>query len=184
MGITATNVSLAGEYAVLSQLFLRGFIANVTLGNAKGVDILVFNPVTRKMIRIEVKTRNSGKNKPYEKREFGRVEGEWQVSESSESLTDENLFYCFVNASNETHSFEFYIVPSSVVAENLIGRRRYKESKGQKKNGKWRWFRFGNKQNTYPSKTPPSDEYREPWDLLQKGRLRACTPGMNRRQGL
>ena len=33
------QVSLAGEFAVLSQLFFRGFDASLTLGNTKGVDI-------------------------------------------------------------------------------------------------------------------------------------------------
>jgi hypothetical protein len=139
----------------------------VTLGNAKGVDILVFNPVTEKMCRIEVKTRNGAKNQPYDKRRFGPVEGEWQVSAISESLTDQSLFYCFVNASNEVYSFEFYVVPGSVVAKYLFDRRRYKESIGEKEDGKWRWFRFGKKGNNYPSKTPFSDDYREQWALLK-----------------
>jgi hypothetical protein len=39
--ISKNQVSLAGEFAVLSQLALRGFDANMTLGNTKGVDILV-----------------------------------------------------------------------------------------------------------------------------------------------
>jgi hypothetical protein len=46
----------------LSQLLLRGFVANVTLSNTKGVDILAFNRQTQKMFRIEVKTKNSAKN--------------------------------------------------------------------------------------------------------------------------
>ena len=38
--ISHNQVSLAGEFAVLSQLALRGYDANLTLGNTKGVDIL------------------------------------------------------------------------------------------------------------------------------------------------
>ena len=33
------NVSLAGEFAVLAQLALRGYVANMTLGRAKGDDL-------------------------------------------------------------------------------------------------------------------------------------------------
>ena len=38
-----TQIGLAGEYYVLAQLSARGFIATLTLGNTKGVDILVTN---------------------------------------------------------------------------------------------------------------------------------------------
>ena len=38
--------SLAGEFAALSQLALRGYDANMTLGRTKAVDILVSNPAT------------------------------------------------------------------------------------------------------------------------------------------
>ena len=34
---------LAGEYYVLAQLTARGINASLTLGNTKGVDILVYN---------------------------------------------------------------------------------------------------------------------------------------------
>ncbi len=44
--INSNSVSLAGEFAVLSQLALRGYDANMTLGRTKGVDILVSNPKT------------------------------------------------------------------------------------------------------------------------------------------
>ena len=44
--ITRNSVSLAGEFAALSQLALRGYDANMTLGRTKSVDILVSNPAT------------------------------------------------------------------------------------------------------------------------------------------
>ena len=50
------SVSLAGEFAVLSQLALRGYDANMTLGRTKSVDILVSDPVNLKMYKLEVKT--------------------------------------------------------------------------------------------------------------------------------
>ncbi len=40
------SFALAGEFAVLSELALRGYDANMTLGHTKGVDILVSNPRT------------------------------------------------------------------------------------------------------------------------------------------
>lgn len=38
------SISLAGECYVLAQLYLRGFVANLTLGKQKGFDILVLYP--------------------------------------------------------------------------------------------------------------------------------------------
>jgi hypothetical protein len=54
--IHKNDVFLAGEYAVLAQLALRGYVANMTLGRTKGIDILVANPNTGRMRKIEVKT--------------------------------------------------------------------------------------------------------------------------------
>ncbi|MBI5554217.1 MAG: hypothetical protein HY917_05790, partial [Candidatus Diapherotrites archaeon] len=48
--------NLAGEFAVLSQLAIRGLVGTLTLGNTKGVDILVLNSETNKMFKLEVKT--------------------------------------------------------------------------------------------------------------------------------
>src|SRR6266481_4098994 len=42
--LNKNSVSIAGEYAVLSQLAARGYDANMTLGRTKGVDILVSDP--------------------------------------------------------------------------------------------------------------------------------------------
>ena len=40
---------LAGEYAVLSQLMLKGFDAGLTLGKTKSIDILAHYPETGKI---------------------------------------------------------------------------------------------------------------------------------------
>lgn len=56
--INSNSVSLAGEFAVLSQLALRGYDANMTLGRTKGVDILVSNPKTGRMLKLEVKKQS------------------------------------------------------------------------------------------------------------------------------
>ena len=50
------SIALAGEFASLSQLTLRGYDANLTLGNTKNVDILVSDPSSGHMYRLEVKT--------------------------------------------------------------------------------------------------------------------------------
>ena len=74
-------ISLAGEFAVLSQLALRNYDANMTLGHTKGVDILVSDPGSRKMYRLEVKTRLRQSDKKRAKtRIFGTVIAGWLMS--------------------------------------------------------------------------------------------------------
>ena len=75
--MTTHHIALAGEFAVLSQLALHGFDANMTLGNTKSVDILISNPRTGKMSRLEVKTHSH--NKEYKSKTAGRVVGQWRM---------------------------------------------------------------------------------------------------------
>src|SRR5215469_6856412 len=111
------SVSLAGEFAVLSQLALNGYDANMTLGRTKGVDILVSLPGTEKMYRLEVKTQYRTSPKDVENSQiFGTVKGQWIMNKKHESLIDPSLFYCFVIISEAKSTFQFYIVPSKIVA--------------------------------------------------------------------
>ncbi|MEM3190452.1 MAG: hypothetical protein QW454_05480 [Candidatus Bathyarchaeia archaeon] len=57
MKLKRENLSMAGEYAVASEICRRNFYAQVTLGRLKRTDILVYNPQTEKEVRIEVKTK-------------------------------------------------------------------------------------------------------------------------------
>jgi len=47
---------MAGEFLTVGKLFKRGYQASVTLGNAKAVDVLVYNPETGKSFNVQVKT--------------------------------------------------------------------------------------------------------------------------------
>jgi len=60
MGISKNILSLAGEYAVASELCKRGLYAQLTLGNYKSTDIVIFNENHEKYVRIEVKSQQSG----------------------------------------------------------------------------------------------------------------------------
>lgn len=50
------NKGLAGEYAACSELLKRGYTARITEGNAKGVDIVLFDNVNKTYKTVEVKT--------------------------------------------------------------------------------------------------------------------------------
>jgi hypothetical protein len=72
------SVSLAGEFAVLSQLALRGYDANMTLGHTKGVDILVADPESLRMRKLEVKTNYQNvRKKPRASGVHGKTLASW-----------------------------------------------------------------------------------------------------------
>ena len=47
---------MAGEFLTVGKLFKRGYQASVTFGNAKSVDVLVYNPSNDKSYIVQVKT--------------------------------------------------------------------------------------------------------------------------------
>ena len=117
--LSTNSVSLAGEFAVLSQLALRGYDANMTLGRTKGVDILVSDPRTLRMFQLEVKTNYREWENLRKSEIFGTIVSDWRMTKKNESATAPNLYYCFVNISRKTNLFKFYIVPSDIVARHV-----------------------------------------------------------------
>jgi len=164
--ISKNHVGIAGEFAVLSQLALRGFDANLTLGNTKGVDILLSNPDTGSMYRLEVKTHHN--NNPYKSNDFGSIEAHWRMSDKHETNEDPKLFYCFVSIAKTTDSFDFYIVPSAVVAKFIRESHRYWLSgDAKRKDTIMRSFMLGKKGEVYKLDTPFADDYKSAWELLK-----------------
>jgi hypothetical protein len=161
------SVALAGEFAVLSQLALRGFDANMTLGNTKSVDILVADPLTENMFKLEVKTHAN--HRPSLSTLFGHTL-DWILSEKHESIIASNLFYVFVSIAKEAQFFRFFIVPSDVVAKYVQEQTKYwlatriKEVRGD---NKIRMFRIGidDVQQNYPIYTPLAKDYENRWDF-------------------
>jgi hypothetical protein len=47
---------MAGEFLTVGKLFKRGYQASVTFGNAKAIDVLVYNPKNDKSYIVQVKT--------------------------------------------------------------------------------------------------------------------------------
>lgn len=47
---------LAGELFVAAELLKRGLQTSVTFGNAKAIDLLAYNPTTKKKFTIQVKS--------------------------------------------------------------------------------------------------------------------------------
>lgn len=164
--ISKNQIALAGEFAVLSQLALRGFDANMTLGNTKSVDILLSHPETRRMNKLEVKTHFD--NNSYRSSDFGYIESHWRMSDKHEKIDDPTLFYCFVSIAASTHSFDFYIIPSSVVAKFIRESHQYWLSGDNKrKDSPMRSFMLGKKDESYKVDMPFIENYKGKWDLLK-----------------
>jgi hypothetical protein len=147
------SISLAGEFAVLSQLALRGFDANLTLGRTKSVDILISDPVRNKMFKMEVKTHY--RNSPERSTLFGHTLA-WVMNKKHEVIVDPTLYYCFVAIKQETHIFRFFIVPSTIVAEYVKRQHEYWLSSRKYKNVETdlRRFRIGLDKEKYKIPTP------------------------------
>lgn len=137
---------VAGEYFVAGELSRLGYIASITLRNAKGIDILVSNSTATRQVGIQVKT-NQG-SKP-----------EWVLNEKAESFYADNLFYVFVNLKGERERPDFYVVPSKTVAD-------YVRSSHQQ------WLRKPGKEGQAHRDNPvrkfrdESGQFLDRWDLL------------------
>lgn len=165
--ILKNSVSLAGEFAVLSQLALRGYDANMTLGNTKGIDILVSNPKNGKMFRLEVKTSYKGNFS--NSKMFGHTLN-WIMSEKHETIKDTLLYYCFVNIEEQTNIFRFFIIPSIIVADyvrqqHLFWLEHNLHLIGHKNT--MRQFRIGldPDNSKYQLLTPLSKDYENKWNF-------------------
>ena len=144
--LTPILAGVSGEYFVAAELSRRGYICSVTLKNTKGIDILVCNEDATKTLGIQVKTNQINRS-------------EWVLNEKCEKMTDENIFYVFVNLRTIDELPEFYIVPSIVVAEfTTFNHSKWLSEKGKK----------GQQRNdsTMRKFRDTEKEYLNRWDLL------------------
>ena len=167
--INNNSVSLAGEFAVLSQLALHGYDANMTLGHTKGIDILVHSPKKGELYKLEVKT-TSRNNRASVSKVHGRIINNWMMNQKHESINDPTLFYCFVSIPQDSSAFKFYIVPSKVVAryvaeEHRLWLREKKKEGKRVKDTDMRVFRIGLKGEKYSITTPTDEQFENNWDF-------------------
>ena len=101
-----SSIGIAGEFFAAAELTRRGYVASLTSKNTKAIDILASNKDGSKSVAIQVKTSNNLKT------------DKWMMTESSEKVFSDNLFYIFVNM-NEGQMPSYYIVPSIFVAQRL-----------------------------------------------------------------
>ncbi len=161
------QTSMAGEFFVLAQLFLRDYTASLTYGHAKSVDILI-SVKSGKMFKIEVKTARHEVKYGSDKSNFGQ-NYIWQMNEKHENKKDPNLFYCFVILRGTTQIPRFFIVRSKEVAKYVKKEYKYWISLKRKKKVKntvRRTFRIGLNEKSHGLK--PMENYENKWDILPK----------------
>ena len=141
-----TLSGVAGQYLVAAELSRRGFIATATLRNTCGVDILASNADGTKAITIQVKTNQ--RSKPT-----------WMLSDKSETLISETLFYVFVSLNGRGGTPTYYIVDSATVAA-YIRKTHSAWLRGTRKDG----GKHGN--TTIRIFTDKEKRYLDQWDRL------------------
>ena len=120
--MSTNNINLAGEFFAMHTLFRRGYVPALTLGNTKGVDILLYNPNNERQFKVEVKTSSVRQNEKH----FGGENLGWRMNIKHESINSDNLIYCFVFIPTEnTLTSQIFFVPSAEVARYVCWEHEY-----------------------------------------------------------
>lgn len=93
---------MAGEFLTAGKLFKLGLQAAVTLGNAKSVDILAFNPQNNKNYNVQVKTLRARNCFPIKK----------------EAVNKDHI-YVFVLLNGNDQNEEYYIVKGETLLSDI-----------------------------------------------------------------
>lgn len=130
---------MAGEFLVAGKLFKRGMQVSVTLGNAKSIDLLVYNPKVEKTYTVQVKTVRCKNCFPM-KRENIRVED----------------IYVFVVLNKADDNEEFFIVRGKTILEDL--NKFFGTCYTRTPISTFPGINYG-----------PLKEYRDNWEIFQEG---------------
>jgi hypothetical protein len=157
-----TLTGAAGEHYVMYRLLKRGHLAALTPTGAKGVDILISDPDGGHLAAIQVKTSGD------------RVTIGWRMDVKHESMSNERLFYCFIDPGEMGSEPTCWIVPSAVVARHVYETHRAWLA-GTPVRGSTRKDGPGRKMHLVCAHPPideyPAgwmDQYKEAWHFLEQ----------------
>jgi len=128
---------IRGVYLVAAEVSRLGYCVAPTARNAAGADLLVFATNSAQARSIDVKTNSRRVN-------F------WLVGKSARSTSSRTHFYVFLNISSTKDGgevFEYYVVPSKIVARKTVVER-------------------GKKSTFYSFELRNARPYRDRWSLL------------------
>lgn len=144
--LSSGQSGVAGEYFVAAELSRRGYVASLTLRNARGIDILASNADATRSVGIQVKATQGAHDS-------------WLVHPLSEDDIASNLVFVFVSM-NGLGAPTYYVVPKPDVAE-YVEAQHSKWLAGKKRDGKIR-------KDSNMRKFQDSDgKYLDRWDLLE-----------------
>ena len=130
---------MRGVFLVAAELSRHGLNVELTPRKAAGTDPMPFSASTARARSIEVKTN-------------ARRANFWLVGERAREMSSDSHFYVFVNISNTKDGgelFEYFVVPSDVVAKKTIVQKHEKST----------WYSF---------LLDHADPYRNKWLSLGK----------------
>lgn len=141
------SIGNSGEYFVAGELERRGFTVAVPMSNTPAFDILVIRRDNNHQYALQVKTTSTRKLS-------------WSLKDKNELINEQNVFYVFVHLNNLEQP-DYYIVPSSVVADTITNdHKKWLETPGRKgqkhKDNKMRKFNL-----------ETSNVYKGKWELLE-----------------
>jgi len=146
-------VGAAGEHLVLSRLLSRKLLAAQAPRGTRKVDIIVNYIDGGNPKLVQVKTT------------MGSAKQGWWMGEKHETITDDDLFYCFVDF-GITHG-SVHIIPAAVVAETIRDdHATWLATPG--KNGQQHGETSGRRMRSKTFTKPEGwmDQYLEAWHLL------------------
>jgi hypothetical protein len=93
---------MAGEFLVAGKLFKRQLQVSITLGNAKSIDLFVYNPKTNRTFNVQVKTLRSKNCFPIRK----------------ENIKASDI-YVFVILNQDGQDEDFFIMHGKTILNNI-----------------------------------------------------------------
>lgn len=100
--IDSQLTGMAGEFLTVGKLFKKGYQASVTFGNAKSIDVLVYNPEINKTFNVQVKTLRKRNCFPIKRENI-----------------EEDHIYVFVILNDFKDDEEFYIITGKEIRADI-----------------------------------------------------------------
>ena len=130
-------VGAAGEFLTAGKLFKRGYQVSVTYGNAKAIDLFVYNPQTGRTFKVQVKSQHRKNCFPVRR-----------------EAIDPDSIRVFVRLNGPSDPEEFFVVPGATILANIP---RYFGSS----------YRDPKHPSSFPAVNyGPLKEHQDKWDLF------------------